>query len=221
MEQDRWTGVGLDRQVQAASSNPVILDGQALALWRGEDGPVRVWEDRCPHRGMRLSFGFVRGDTLRCIYHGWAYRTDGQCVEIPAHPDLAPPKTICANSYPAESRYGIVWTNLSGAGSAALPDFGADEGWEPVRSIYVDRPASVVREALHSFDFGDVSEVRMNGGSAALVRVRSGLEILFAVQPVSDGKTALHAVAKGQGVAGRRADLARRLERLRATIERA
>ena len=139
--QNEWRGVGLDRQVQPASSNPVIVDGEMLAMWRGEDGPVRIWEDRCPHRGMRLSFGFVRGDALRCIYHGWSYRTDGQCIEIPAHPELTPPKTICASSYPAESRYGIVWTNLERGGPAPFPDLGPDEGWLPVRSLYVNRPA--------------------------------------------------------------------------------
>ena len=58
-----------------------------------------VWEDRCPHRGMRLSMGFVRSDRIACLYHGWQYGTDGHCLYIPAHPrdpgaaddrDLAP-----------------------------------------------------------------------------------------------------------------------------------
>jgi len=213
--------VALDRQIQPASSNPVILDGQALAVWRGEEGPVRVWEDRCPHRGMRLSFGFVRGDTLRCIYHGWAYGADGQCVEIPAHPALTPPKTICASAYPAETRYGIVWTTLGdGANGAAIPDLGPDEGWEPVRSLFVQAPVAAVLAALLASDLGEGAAVRMRAENVAEAETGSGLRVLFAVQAMDGARTAVHAVAKGLGGTDGRAALARRLERLRGDIER-
>lgn len=219
--QDLWTGVGLDRQIQPASSNPVIVNGQALAVWRGEEGPVRIWEDRCPHRGMRLSFGFVRDNTLRCIYHGWAYGTDGQCTEIPAHPALAPPKTICANAFPAETRYGIVWTRLSKDGEAPLPDLGADEGWEPVRSLYMNRSAEDVAAALTAFDFGQEREIRMMAENVAMLTFGPEFRMLAAIQPIEDGRTALHVVAKGASAAGDRAAWAKKLERLRAAIERA
>ena len=221
-----WTGVALDHQIQAASSNPVILDGHALAVWRGEDGPVRVWEDRCPHRGMRLSFGFVRGNTLRCIYHGWAYGTDGQCVEIPAHPALTPPKTICASSYPAETRYGIVWTTLGdGANGARLPDLGPpdlgpDEGWEPVRSLFVQAPVGAVLAALAAGDLGADAPARMVADNVAEVVIGPELRVLVAVQAMDGARTALHAVASGPRAGAERAALAKRLERLRGDIER-
>jgi nitrite reductase/ring-hydroxylating ferredoxin subunit len=217
--QNEWRGVGLDGQVQPASSNPVIVDGEMLAMWRGEDGPVRIWEDRCPHRGMRLSFGFVRGDALRCIYHGWSYRTDGQCIEIPAHPELTPPKTICASSYPAESRYGIVWTNLERGGPAPFPDLGPDEGWLPVRSLYVNRPAGQVEAAVESFDFGAPSSIRLKNPSAILLGIGSQMEMLLAIQPVNADRTGLHAVVRGKNASAARADLARRMQQLRAEIE--
>ena len=70
---------------------------------------------------MRLSFGFVRQGRLRCLYHGWGYGEDGQCAVIPAHPDLTPPKTICARAYGAEAKYGIIWANLSDARAAPPP----------------------------------------------------------------------------------------------------
>lgn len=218
--QGRWTGVALDHQIQPASSNPVVLNGQALAVWRGEDGPVRVWEDRCPHRGMRLSFGFVRGNTLRCIYHGWAYGTDGQCTEIPAHPALAPPKTICANSYPAETRYGIVWTTL-GDGASGPPDLGPVEGWEGVRSLFVEASAEAALRVLREFDFGTGARVRMLAEDIAEVAFGSDLRMLVAVQAMDDRRAGLHAVAKGARASEERAALAKLLERLRAAIEQA
>eukprot|EP01032_Pedospumella_encystans_P034979 gene34979-39556_t len=50
-----------------------------LALWRDIGGQAHAWEDRCPHRGTRLSLGTQQGDTLRCAYHGWRFGASGKC----------------------------------------------------------------------------------------------------------------------------------------------
>jgi PAH dioxygenase large subunit len=52
---------------------------------RGDDGKVRAFLNSCRHRGMRL----CRTDgenvkTMRCPYHGWAYRNDGTLVAVGA-----------------------------------------------------------------------------------------------------------------------------------------
>lgn len=217
---DRWIAIGLDHQVQAASSNPVVVDGYALAMWRAEDGSVNVWEDRCPHRGMRLSHGFVRGNTLRCIYHGWGYEPGGQCVSIPAHPDLTPPKTICANVHPAHTRYGIVWTNLADTPAAALPEAGSENGWTPVRSIYVRRSAAAVAEGIEAFgqDGGNALEP---GDDIVTIRRADGVSLMMAVQPVDAERTGLHVVASGDGLGEPQARLAlvAQMEALRGTLE--
>ena len=85
---DRWIAVGLDYQVEVNSCNPAIVNDTEIVLWRGENDAVKVWQDRCPHRGMRLSYGFVRDNQLRCICHAWAFLSDGQCSHIPAHPGV-------------------------------------------------------------------------------------------------------------------------------------
>lgn len=217
---DRWVAIGLEHQVQASSSNPVVVDGYGLAMWRAEDGPVNVWEDRCPHRGMRLSHGFVRGNMLRCIYHGWGYKTGGQCVSIPAHPELTPPKTICANVYPARTRYGIVWTNLSENSETPLPDAGDEEGWAPVRSLYIKRPREAVAQGVHALSREAGGEV--NGeDSVTLIRRPDGMSLMMAFQPVDEARTGIHIAAKGNGVSGLQArlDLAAEMERLRGALE--
>jgi phenylpropionate dioxygenase-like ring-hydroxylating dioxygenase large terminal subunit len=63
------------------------LLGQELAVWRADDGYVNVWQNRCLHRGVRLSIAINDGRELKCQYHGWRYanRTAG-CTYIPAHP---------------------------------------------------------------------------------------------------------------------------------------
>ena len=87
------------------------LLGREFAVWRADDGNVNVWENRCLHRGVRLSIGINDGTELVCQYHGWRYanRTAG-CTYIPAHPADAPSRTICNNTYPVKEFLGLVWT---------------------------------------------------------------------------------------------------------------
>ena len=218
---DRWIGVGLARQIKPGSSNPAIVGGNAIAVWRAEKGPANVWEDRCPHRGMRLSFGFVRDGMLRCIYHGWGYEPGGRCASIPAHPDLAPPKTICANVYPSNERYGIIWTNLSETPNAPLPDAGAEEGWQSIRSVHVKQPVAAVKDGLARFDWDGGRIEQIDDGVAFVNSDARGLSLLIAIQPVDESRTGLHVVAKGNGAKDAKARLtwAARLERLRDAIE--
>ena len=97
------------------------LHGDELAIWRADDGHVNVWENRCLHRGVRLSIGINTGAELVCQYHGWRYanRSAG-CTYIPAHPADAPAQTICATTFPAVERYGLVFTGDEGGEPAAI-----------------------------------------------------------------------------------------------------
>eukprot|EP01035_Chromulina_nebulosa_P001961 gene1961-biopygen1701 len=115
--------------LSAATTNAIegrgVVDGTEIVVWRDNKGAAHVWEDRCPHRGMRMSFGFVRGDHIACLYHGWEYDTAGQCRYIPAHPELEVPATIKVQTYAMEERDGIIWTRLSEGGDAAdIPRLG-------------------------------------------------------------------------------------------------
>jgi len=87
------------------------LLGREFAVWRADDGNVNVWENRCLHRGVRLSIGINDGTELVCQYHGWRYanRTAG-CTYIPAHPADAPSRTICNNTYPVKEFLGLIWS---------------------------------------------------------------------------------------------------------------
>ncbi len=221
VEADRWVGVALDSQIQSASSHPVILNGRELALWRGESGPARVWDDRCPHRGMRLSFGFVRGNTLRCLYHGWTYGENGHCEAIPAHPDLAPPKTICASTHGTAAKYGIIWVNLSATRAAHVPDLPNQPGWLPVRSVHLRASAPQVLDGIAEFDYGEPARTSMPAQNACVVVLGSDTQLFFALQPIGLDKTGLHVVVNesGEPQIPRRQRLARQVARLRDTIE--
>ncbi|SCB58108.1 Rieske [2Fe-2S] domain-containing protein [Rhizobium aethiopicum] len=113
-----WTPVALSADLPLATVIPAWTPAGSIALWRSQSGRASASSDRCPHRGMRLSHGFVRGEALSCIYHGWSYSPAGGCVRIPAHPDLVPPETIRVAVQRVEESDGIVWVAV---GEPALP----------------------------------------------------------------------------------------------------
>ncbi|HEV2516702.1 MAG TPA: Rieske 2Fe-2S domain-containing protein [Devosia sp.] len=138
-----WIPIALGRDVPDGVTRAVIVDNREVMIWRGEDGMAHVWEDRCPHRGMRLSLGFVRGNALNCLYHGWQYGAGANCLRIPAHPDLTLPPTIRANAYAAAETGGMVWMN---GDSADPPPLLPEQ--TPVVSLAVEAAPERVLAAL-------------------------------------------------------------------------
>jgi phenylpropionate dioxygenase-like ring-hydroxylating dioxygenase large terminal subunit len=85
--------------------------GTDIVLWRDSTGKLHAHDDRCLHRGAKLSVGQVVNDTLRCAYHGWCYDTAGQCTTIPssktAQTKLAP--RLRLREFEVQERAGLVW----------------------------------------------------------------------------------------------------------------
>ncbi|MBB4955171.1 nitrite reductase/ring-hydroxylating ferredoxin subunit [Agrobacterium vitis] len=106
---DQWVPVALSADVPKGTVVPAWIPEGRLALWRSQSGVLAASSDRCPHRGMRLSHGFVRGEALSCIYHGWSYASDGRCQRIPAHPGLALPETINLRNSIVKEQDGMIW----------------------------------------------------------------------------------------------------------------
>ncbi|MBM3488268.1 MAG: aromatic ring-hydroxylating dioxygenase subunit alpha [Alphaproteobacteria bacterium] len=78
-----WYPIAASWQV-ADKPVPVTRLGDRLVLWRDHEGVVHVMEDRCPHRGARLSLGRNLGDRIACWYHGVQVDGRGVVVDVPA-----------------------------------------------------------------------------------------------------------------------------------------
>lgn len=183
-----WVPVALSSNIEKGTSAGAVVEGVELVVWRDNSGNAHVWEDRCPHRGMRLSFGFVRGDHIACLYHGWQYDTAGQCRYIPAHPDLEVPQTIKVPIHRTVEKSGIIWVTASE--EAAPPDFGA-ASVTPLRSLYVDATARNLLTALAAHAFKPSSE---NTGSLTI----EGKTVLVALQVAGPVRAAAHMVVAGE-----------------------
>ena len=129
-----WTAVCLDADLPERVVIAAHHGDTEIAVWRSATGQLAAWADRCPHRGMRLSHGFVRGEALNCIYHGWTYGADGGCTRIPAHPGLIPPATIRAQRFACVQARGLIWVGALGL-QTLLPDLA---GLIPVRSLVAE-----------------------------------------------------------------------------------
>lgn len=213
------------------------LYGREFAVWRADDGYVNIWENRCLHRGVRLSIGINDGRELKCQYHGWRYsnRTAG-CTYIPAHPADAPARTITNRTFPAIERYGLVWSCEESLGDMPEIDGLEDENIVTLRAIPVNAPAELTIDALRAYQFqpNDAlerkgSEVSANtvSASAVALRARDGTAQtlgVFFVQPVDSNRSVIRGVLDGTAEASQRAAILRhhneRLSALRVDLER-
>lgn len=189
---DGWFVVATSADVPSGQIVQTFLQGQELALWRDTYGAAQVWEDRCPHRGTRFTIGRIAGDQLACAYHGWRFAAGGHCTYIPAHPDLTPPKPICARTYAVRERYGMIWASLGSPESdvPVLPAF-ADGAGRPLfcRSFVTRCPADeAARQLLAQTDhrYRAIASLALAGDTDT-----DAAPVLL-IQPMSEQRSILH-----------------------------
>jgi phenylpropionate dioxygenase-like ring-hydroxylating dioxygenase large terminal subunit len=57
--------------------------GKEWVLWRDASGEAHFHEAYCPHLGAHLGDGCVKGNSLRCPFHGFEFSGEGACVSTP------------------------------------------------------------------------------------------------------------------------------------------
>ena len=119
---DDWHPVAAAADLPSGKLVPVRLLGREIVLWRSAEGTVRAWEDRCPHRGTRLSIGKIFGAEVVCAYHGWHFGMDARCTLVPALPELSGKSQAKVLAYRAEEKYGLIWVCI-GEPAAKVPPF--------------------------------------------------------------------------------------------------
>jgi 5,5'-dehydrodivanillate O-demethylase oxygenase subunit len=119
----------LRRFWQPVYESEKLLPGQAVlirimnkefTLYRSDSGTAYVIDARCPHRGTQLSTGWVEGNDIRCLYHGWKFNPAGKCIEQPAEPKPFCDK-IAIGAYPTAEQLGLIFTYFGEAPEPPLP----------------------------------------------------------------------------------------------------
>jgi phenylpropionate dioxygenase-like ring-hydroxylating dioxygenase large terminal subunit len=107
---------------------------ERIVLWRDEQGRPHALEDRCPHRGARLSLGWNLGSQLACWYHGIEIGADGTVMRVPAQQSCPLEGQRAVKSYPVAERNGAIFAWFGDALHAEaapldLPEELASDEW--------------------------------------------------------------------------------------------
>ena len=102
--------VSIERDVRPASIVRARLGELELVLWRDNSDTVHVWEDRCPHRSVRLSAGRNMGEYLEGVYHGWRFGIDGTVIHVPSERGKGYPDIAVKRLY-SKAAHGFIWAS--------------------------------------------------------------------------------------------------------------
>jgi len=124
-----WMPALLSSELPEVDSPPkkVNILGESLVAFRDSNNRVGILDSRCPHRGADLFFGRNEECGLRCVYHGWKFDVDGNCVDLPTAPQGGRFKEkIRLLSYPTQEKAGIIWVYM-GPNPDDLPEIPKQE----------------------------------------------------------------------------------------------
>jgi nitrite reductase/ring-hydroxylating ferredoxin subunit len=108
--EDYWYPVLTAREL-GRKPKAVKLTGKEIVVFRDGD-KLRALDDRCPHRGVKLSLGDCHyAGTISCPYHGWTFdgATGALVAALMEGPDSAIVGKVRAKTYPVQEHAGLVW----------------------------------------------------------------------------------------------------------------
>lgn len=213
----QWGPVALSRDLEPGSILGTQVCGVDIVVWREQTGTVHAWPDRCPHRGMRLSLGFVRGDQLGCPYHGWRFGADGECRFIPAQPQASVPRAPVASRLGCTETAAMIWVATEPADAEPPSQLGrAYAASVGVRSVYVRASAGTVCAELPALLRSAVEPT--DGIVHASV---DGWAVSVGIQILSTAETAAHVTCQAGAPLELQLELARGAAALRQRCEQA
>lgn len=124
-----WQPVCLSSDLDVGCAKPILILGERFTLYRGQSGTAYIVGYRCAHRCTQMSTGWVRGDHIRCFYHGWTYDGSGSCVERPAESPAGPEPRISIGSRPTREALGLIYGYFGSGDPPPFPPYAfSDEG---------------------------------------------------------------------------------------------
>ncbi len=118
-----WYPMMLSAELAIGEVKPLRYFGQELAIWRGEDGRVRMLNAICKHLGAHMGHGGkVSGNYLECPFHAWRYDgEEGAVKEIPYSPSIPPRvQKQCKDIWPVVEANRLIWAWYHPEGVAPL-----------------------------------------------------------------------------------------------------
>lgn len=91
----------------------VQLMGEKLIAFRDTENKIGLLDEFCAHRRTSLWLGRNEECGLRCVFHGWKYDVDGNCVDMMNEPPESKFKDeVKLTAYPTAEMGGVVWAYM-------------------------------------------------------------------------------------------------------------
>ena len=202
---NQWYIILESKEVKHGKPIGLTRFGEKLVAWRDARGQLSVMRDLCPHRGVALSAGAIRGDCIECPFHGFQYDTTGRCTLVPANGRTAePPKALHVNAYHAEEAHGFVyvWYGAPQSKYPPLPFFDMIDDSYSVKTITdlwkchysraIENQLDVVHlPFVHRRTIGRGNQTLVNGPRSVLTRGDNDLIELWYDNVVDHGQPPL------------------------------
>ena len=110
-----WLPAMLSEEIPDPDCPParIRILSEDLIGFRDTEGKIGIIDAYCAHRFSPLFFGMNEECGIRCLYHGWKYDVNGQCVDVPFVPEGETFKEkVQLKSYPALERGGFIWVYM-------------------------------------------------------------------------------------------------------------
>ena len=154
---------------------------EPIVVWRDPQGGVHALQDRCPHRGARLSLGWNLGDRIACWYHGVEVTAEGTVARVPAAEASPLEGQRCVKAYPCIERHGAIFAWFGDAlhsepapldlpeelASPAWSSFLCTAHWKCHYGYAVDN----VMDPMHGAYLHAASHSMAHGDKAAVMRI--------------------------------------------------
>ena len=185
-----WYVAAWDHELAGGKLLARTLLEKPVLLYRGDSGRVVALDNRCCHRGAKLSNGRREGDDVRCMYHGLKFDPGGKCIQIPGQDNI--PKNLGVKSYPVLERDHLVWIWMgepSLADPAKILDFPylRDPAWRGMPDymhykanylLIVDNLSDFAHLAfVHTKTLGGSEEYAYKSKPTAIERLEDGFRV--------------------------------------------
>ena len=110
-----WVPVCLTEEVAEPDGKPLLVEaiGNRYVCFRDSEGRLGLLDELCPHRRASLVYGRNEECGLRCLYHGWKFDVEGNCVAMTSEPEGSPLHgKVKHRAYPVQEWGGFVWAFL-------------------------------------------------------------------------------------------------------------
>ena len=110
MIKNQWYVVLRSQELKPGKPVGVTRMGEKMVFWRDQSGNPVCMADLCPHRGVALSLGCLKEDTIQCPFHGFEYDSSGKCTLVPANGRAAiVPKALKVITFPTREAHGYIY----------------------------------------------------------------------------------------------------------------